>query len=161
MGVDMNRNGSSLPIKALIVSSLLALSVPVAATHPRRSAAKDRQALADLENEWLHAHDAPTLNRILSADFVHPVPTGDFLTKQQHIDWNIAHPPPPGMQSKFADMRIRVYGNTGIANGTVIATRADGTETRKTVFTDVFVYRDGRWQAVNAQENVVSTAGLP
>ncbi|MGH9764542.1 MAG: hypothetical protein ACREDR_34710 [Blastocatellia bacterium] len=43
----------------------------------------------------------------------------------------------------------------------MIATTADGTETRRTVFTDVFVYRDGKWQAINAQENVVSTAALP
>jgi hypothetical protein len=28
-------------------------------------------------------------------------------------------------------------------------------EVDRTVFTDVFVWRDGRWQAVNAQENTV------
>ncbi|HWX42359.1 MAG TPA: hypothetical protein VN345_14505 [Blastocatellia bacterium] len=28
-----------------------------------------------------------------------------------------------------------------------------GQETSRGVFTDVFAYRDGRWQAVNAQEN--------
>jgi hypothetical protein len=37
----------------------------------------------------------------------------------------------------------------------VIAADAGGKETARTMFTDVFVLRDGRWQAVNAQENAV------
>ena len=39
----------------------------------------------------------------------------------------------------------------GIANGTVVTTNASGTH--RSVFTDVFVKRNGQWQAVNAQEN--------
>jgi len=48
-----------------------------------------------------------------------------------------------------------LYGDVGIANGSVIATDASGKELDRTMFTDVFVYRDGRWQAINAQENSV------
>jgi len=38
---------------------------------------------------------------------------------------------------------------------TVIASDPSGKELDRTMFTDVFVYRDGRWQAVNGQENAV------
>jgi len=38
-----------------------------------------------------------------------------------------------------------------VVNGVVAATGADG-RARKTMFTDVFAYRGGKWQAVNAQE---------
>jgi hypothetical protein len=37
-----------------------------------------------------------------------------------------------------------------IVNGAVIETTEHGE--RKTLFTDVFAYRDGKWQAVSAQE---------
>jgi hypothetical protein len=38
----------------------------------------------------------------------------------------------------------------GIVNGVVV--EADTGSPHKTLFTDVFAYRDGRWQAINAQE---------
>ncbi|MGH9614484.1 MAG: endo-1,4-beta-xylanase, partial [Bryobacteraceae bacterium] len=120
-----------------------------------RSSDRDRQAIVTLENEWLHATDAATLDHMLAPDFVHPVDAGVFLTKDEHIRWFVAHPPPPGRRLHFDKLRIRLYGDTAIANGTVIAADTQGKESNRTIFTDVFVRRDGRWQAVNAQENAV------
>ena len=48
-------------------------------------------------------------------------------------------------------MHVRVYGTVGIVNGIVVET-SGSTLVRRTLFTDVFAYRDGKWQAVNAQE---------
>ena len=132
------------------------LKQPAVSEAGQRSKEQDRQALIALENEWLNAHDAPTLDRILASDFVHPVVTGDFLTKSQHIDWVTRHPPPANIKWRFDRLDIRVYGDVGIANGTVVGTDEHGQETGRGVFTDVFAYRDGRWQAVNAQENPVT-----
>jgi len=51
-----------------------------------RTPERDRAALVALENEWLaNEHNAAALERILASDFVHPLPTGDFITKAQHI----------------------------------------------------------------------------
>ena len=50
----------------------------------------------------------------------------------------------------------RIYGDVGIVNGVVVRTTSDGAAPRRTLFTDVFVYREGRWQAVNSQENEVA-----
>jgi hypothetical protein len=50
---------------------------------------------------------------------------------------------------------VRLYGDVGIVNGSVIATDENGKELDRTMFTDVFVFRGERWQAVNAQENQV------
>jgi hypothetical protein len=41
-------------------------------------------------------------------------------------------------------------------NGLLIATDENGKELSRWLFTDVFVRRDGRWQAVNAQETPVA-----
>jgi len=120
-----------------------------------RNPAKDREALIGLEQEWLHASDAATLDRILASDFVHVVPADHFLTKQEHIDWTVKHPEPKDRHTKFDKLNLRLYGDVGIVNGSVIATDQSGKELDRTVFTDVFAYRDGHWQAVNGQENGV------
>ena len=119
----------------------------------------DRDALIALEHEWLkNEHDAAKLEHILAADFLHPVVTGDVLTKTQHIKFSSTHLPSPGLTKHFEDLQVRVYGNVGIVNGIVVATDKGGNVAAKTIFTDVFVYRDARWQAINAQENAVQSS---
>lgn len=130
------------------------LCISVSAQTPQ-NAAGDEQAITQLENEWLHAKDAATLDRILAPDFVHVIPLDHFLTKQEHIDWFVRHPRPADRHTKFDKLNVRIYGNVAIVNGSVIATGASGKELDRTMFTDVFVKRHERWQAVNAQENQV------
>jgi len=112
------------------------------------AALSTRTILIQLEDEWLHARDAATLERILAPDFIHVLPSGDLITKEQHIAWFRRHGSNP--DARLKSVRVRIYGDVAIVNGTVVA------KERETVFTDVFVKRDGRWQAVNAQENVVA-----
>ena len=109
------------------------------------------KAIADVEERWLqHIDDPAVLQSILADDFVHVLPSG-LISKQQHIDYAKAHPRSPQESRRFEDLKVRLYGDTGIANGVVVISGPDGT--RRSIFTDVFVKRDGRWQAVNAQEN--------
>jgi hypothetical protein len=141
-----------------------------------RNAAADRKAIVSLESKWLNAENAATLDRILAPDFVRLEATGGFLTKASEISWVTSHPAPAGVHRQFVWIRVRLYGDTGVVNGVVVttgravsskvpappntqsetrATKASGAELRRSAFTDVFVYRSGRWQAVNAQENIV------
>jgi Domain of unknown function (DUF4440) len=121
-----------------------------------RTPERRRAALVALENEWLaNEHNAAALERILASDFVHPLPTGEFVTKAQHIAFSSAHPRPANRKQHFDQLRVRVYGDVGIVNGIVLTSDQEGRELDRTIFTDVFVKRDGRWQAVNAQENAV------
>ena len=53
------------------------------------------------------------------------------------------------------NQNARFYGDVAILNGSVIASDRSGKEIDRTMFTHVFVRRDGRWQAVNAQENAL------
>jgi hypothetical protein len=123
---------------------------------PNRSQEQDRAALVALEKDWLRAeHDAAALERILAPDFVHPVSTGDFLTKAQHILYSTKNLPLPDLKQRFDALNVRVYEDVEIVNGIVVSSDADGREVDKTVFTDVFAYRDGTWKAINAQENKV------
>jgi len=121
----------------------------------RRAVQGDRGELEAIEHQWLASeHDSTAPGRILAEGFLHPVPAGVFLTKAQHIDWAVRHPAPSGRHQRFDQLRSRTYGAVGVVTGLVISTDSDGREGR-TVFTDVFVRRNGQWQAVNAQENAV------
>ena len=112
---------------------------------------KAKQELLDLENHWLQVEDDPdALESILAPDFLHVVGAG-IITKDEQLNFMRKHPAPRSKQAKhFDDMHVRVYGTVGIVNGVVVA--SEGGTTRRTLFTDVFAYRGGKWQAVSAQE---------
>jgi hypothetical protein len=61
----------------------------------------------------------------------------------------VKHPGPSDRKPRFEQLNIRLYGDVAIANGIV------DDDSYRTIFTDVFAHRNGRWQAVNAQENAI------
>jgi len=127
-------------------------------TFAQRDPESDRQAIRKLEQDWLNGEDdRATLERILADDFMHPVAVGLFLNKQEHIDWSVKHPRPRDRKARFATLNLRLLGDTAIATGIVENTDASGGDVRRTIFTDVFAFRQGQWRAVNAQENAVVT----
>jgi len=154
---------------AKIVSMLILLAgfmwlgrTELGAVTPQSRSAPDRQALIDLENDWLkNEHDPAALERILASDFVHPVVTGDFLNKTQHIYYSDKFRPPANLKHRFDQLNVRLYGEVGIANGIVVTTDENGKEVDRSIFTDVFAYREGRWQAINAQENKIEKLPRP
>ena len=108
------------------------------------------------ENQWLAGtHDRAVLDDILAPDFLHPLGNGVFATKAQHIKYATTHLPPPNLHQRFEQMKVRIYGNIGIVNGIVVTSDQHGRDVERTVFTDVFLAREGRWRAINAQENKV------
>ncbi len=142
----------ALPMAAVLIALLPAAGM----AQPQASAAKnDRQTLIALENEWLNEGTPANMERILAPDFVHPLPCGRFLTKSEQIAWAARRPQTMRSKHHFAELQVRLYGDTGIVNGIVVATDESGRVVHKTIFTDVFVRHDGHWQAVNAQENLV------
>lgn len=113
-----------------------------------------KQQLTKLEDQWLNALQNPQVQeQILADDFVHALPMG-FITKKDQLDFLRSQKQPVSdLKRHFEDLRVRIYGTAGIVNGMVVATDKSGRVVKKSVFTDVFAYREGRWQAVNAQEN--------
>src|SRR5262249_15449380 len=139
----------------ILVAAAAAAPLALAAAPP--AAAEAGHQVASLERDWLaHLSDRAALERSLAGDFVHVAPQGVFLPREQHLACGLAHPPPAERRASFEALRVRVYGNTAIATGIVANTDTAGKDVRRSAFTDVFVLRDGRWQAVNAQENAVT-----
>ena len=109
-----------------------------------------QQELLDLESHWLQVENDPSaLESILAPDFLHVVPTG-IITKNEQLSYMRRHPVHEQIAEKhFENLHVRVYGDVGIVNGVVVES---GSARQETLFTDVFVCRDGKWEAVNAQE---------
>ena len=123
---------------------------------PKGKSSNDREQIIKIEKTWLASlHDKTALDTILANDFVHPVTNGIFLTKDQHINWVVNHPDLSGNIQKFDTLFVRIYNNTGIANGIVATLNKHGKLIRRSIFTDVFIRRNGSWQAVNGQENLI------
>lgn len=120
--------------------------------------AQAEQQIEQVEQRWLqHESDPEALESILAPDFIHVLPAG-FITKDEQIDYLRRHPEAKGGSHRFEKLRARVFGRTGVAYGIVAATDANG-RAQRTAFTDVFAYRDERWQAVQAQELPLGETG--
>jgi len=135
--------------------ALLTRPLPSQRTSEPGSAEKAKQELLDLENHWLQVEGDPAaLESILAPDFLHVVPAG-IITKDEQLSFMRRHPAREQGSKHFENLHVRIYGNVGIVNGAVVALGKEGEKSEgahTTLFTDVFAYRDGKWQAVNAQE---------
>lgn len=115
-----------------------------------------KQTLIQLEHIWVRAlesHDVATLRRILADDFLDTSYQGQLRTKADQLAGRAAS----GIASeRLSDLKVRVFGNAAIVTGLNTITGKQQAWTARIRFTDVFIKRDGRWQAVGAQETLVS-----
>lgn len=140
----------------LTVMAATFVSIPaIAQAISSEGAAK--AAIGQLEQRWVDALDAAdlrTIGAILGDDFVRPAPqSGRFITKAQLMAYYRSHLKLGDRKRHIEGLTVSVYGNTAIARGTVVIDAADGRPGSSSLFTDVFVRRNGCWQAVSAQEN--------
>jgi ketosteroid isomerase-like protein len=118
-------------------------------------------AVAHLEEQWLNAlnkAEVNTIAEILADDFVRPAPdSGQFVEKADLLRFYRLHlSPQPSDLRRIEDMKVTVYGATALARGVLITRDSHGRIIRKLLFTDVFVRHADKWQAISAQENVVT-----
>src|SRR5579863_7859273 len=144
---------------AIVLSTVSALAFAAPPGSERTAA-----AVMAVEHEWLAAlsrHDVTTLARILGREFIDSDFQGDAITRAQYLAY-FAHPAPhpaAQMRQSFADTKVRFVagGDVAIVTGVLITRPAAAANTpttssaaaiRHSRFTDVFVWRDARWQAV-------------
>jgi ketosteroid isomerase-like protein len=150
----MKRNSAAIMLAAMSMS----LALGQTSGKQEKTQGDAQGSLVDrftkVENEWWEADkakDEGALGRILADDWFYLGPEGT-MTKAQELadvktrDENIA-------SLTLADMKVRMYGDVA-----VVTFREHESSTKKNVdssgdylYTDVFVKRHGRWQAVNSQ----------
>jgi ketosteroid isomerase-like protein len=144
-----------VPLTLVLQLSLAATRLSAAGVAPEEVKAK--LELEELEKRWLAAaNDAEALKVILAEDFVLVSPEGP-IGKEQWITQVKQHRAAARNESRrFDDLRVRIYGEVAVVNGTIVGTNLSRNTTDKMAFTDVFTYRDGRWQAVNSQQTAMN-----
>ena len=136
---------------------LLALVLAVAVSHNRVAASEStdnaseatRQQLKNLESEWSSAFvraDVPALERLLANEFILTSARGRVTSKAEEIDGAREG----GLLSNtVSDLMVRVYENTAVVTGNLtLVAKEKPDEPLKYRITDVWILRDGRWQAV-------------
>ena len=114
-----------------------------------------------VEQRWLENEDRPdVVQSILADDFVHVLPVG-FINKEDQLAFLRKHPNAFPGNKHFEELRVRIYGDVAIATGIVSTVHDPGAKANRTAFTDVFVRREGKWLAVNAQELPLQSQPAP
>jgi hypothetical protein len=119
------------------------------------------QDVKAVEQRWLENEDRPdVVQSILADDFIHVLPVG-FISKEDHLAFLRKHPNAFPGSKHFEELRVRIYGEVAIATGIVSAIHDPGAKAKRTAFTDVFVWHEGKWLAVNAQELPLPSESTP
>jgi hypothetical protein len=117
---------------------------------------RDASALLQIERTWakaLDAKDADAIGCILADEYEDADIHGALHNRGETLA-NIAQRDAP--HNELSDMNPHVQGEAGYLRGVNTVTDAKGKPLAKVLFTDIFVYRDGRWQAVAGQETSLS-----
>lgn len=120
------------------------------------SQTESEQYIRDGAMQWAESvatGDTTVLERILAEDFVGVDPLGKFYDKATMIT-NTRDGPKYFASNKIGKVTVRFYGTTAVAQGEESWVKHRG-EQGRFVWTDTWVYRNGKWQIVAAQDAAV------
>jgi ketosteroid isomerase-like protein len=135
----------------VITAALLLCPLAHAAACPTDQK-KNEATLVQVEETWARAverHDLPALQCILAAEFEEAGATGELISRGQMLS---AADNSRGAHYELSEVRAHVYGDVAYVRGVGVVSRG-GRPSVKTRFTDIFVYRERRWQCVAGHES--------
>jgi ketosteroid isomerase-like protein len=127
-------------------------------------------AVMKVMQQWLDAlqtRDMKALQLILGEEWTDNSRFGVVYTRRDFFAGPPAKTPPASaitasathVSRRFENIRVRMYGDVAIVTGTVGndagTAESSANVLPRTIFTDVLVWRDGRWQAVTSQETAI------
>ena len=140
---------------ACVLSPLLAQKKAKTKTEPPLVAATSPEdAVKKLEQRWLDAliaRDQATVADILAPEFQDTMIDGKIHNREQALA-AVLDTTRPALTRFFGRLEVKVYdGRFAVAHGLTVV-NGEKIHEAHIVFTDVFVLRNGKWQAVAAQE---------
>ena len=148
-----------LDVKVLTLPAvLLALALFAAGADCPKNQPKTEATLIELEQNWaaaLSRKDADAVACMVAGEFEDADVDGSLHTRSQMLE----HIPQrkPGT-NHLSEMRAHVEGNFGFTRGLATLVDPSGKVVARVRFTDVFTYRDGRWQALAGHETLLGEA---
>ncbi len=148
-----------LDVKILtMLAVLLALGLSALAADCPKNQPKTEAALIELEQNWaaaLSRKDADTVACMVAEEFEDADVDGSLHTRSQMLEHIPQRKPGTNLLS---EMRAHVEGSSGFTRGLGTLVDASGKVVARVRFTDVFTYRDGRWQALAGHETLLGEA---
>ena len=143
---------------ALITSAALLVAQEKKAFTPETAPVE--QTLLQMERDWNQAtltKDSKTLNRIIAEDWTGIDFKGVTTTKSESIA-ELKAGESKNQSVELGDMTVRVYGNSAVVVGSdTEKSRYQGKDSSgKYAWMDVFVKRNGRWQAVASESTKIA-----
>jgi hypothetical protein len=117
--------------------------------------AKTADTLVAIEHGWAQAlahHDVASVDCILADEFEDAGVEGELSNRNQ----TLARIPQrkPG-SNQLSEMKAHIHGEMGYVRGLNTVINGEGKAVARVRFTDIFVYRDGRWLAVAGHETLL------
>jgi hypothetical protein len=134
---------------------LLVAAAGMAAADCPSSQGRDEGTLVGLEQTWakaLEAHDTAVVGCLLAEEFQDVGVDGAVYDRASTLGRIASRRP---SQNHLEDMHAHIQGEMAYVRGMNRMTDNRGAVLARVRFTDIFVYRDGRWQAVAGQETLV------
>jgi ketosteroid isomerase-like protein len=141
-----------------LATLVLLFSLPALAADCPKNQPKTEAALLNLENTWADAlsrKDADTVACVLAGEFEEADVDGSLHTRAENLG-KIANRKPG--TNRLSEMRAYVEGNFGFTRGLAELVDESGKVVARVRFTDVFAYREGRWQALVGHETLLGEA---
>jgi Domain of unknown function (DUF4440) len=143
-----------------VLCTSLFISVSVSAQRAHWASPNDSTAikLISMEKMWLDADCSPQpgLKEVFADDFQGTSTSGTRYGKEEAMSTDTNN---LSRQCELGDVKIHFFGdNAAMAYGSESSIRkgADGKEYKRClVWTDTWLKRDGKWQIIAAQDNVV------
>lgn len=146
-------------MKRVSLITVLALAVTVASAQEMRQGpvqhAKAAEVVKKLELEWMESYvkrDTDFLERYVSDDYTSIDPHGTVVDKKGEIE-SVKSGDVAITEMKPNEMTVRTYGDAAVITGqSTIKAKVSGQDASGEYrFTDVWVKRGDRWQAVASQ----------
>lgn len=138
----------------LLLLCPLAVAGPCPAGQP-----KDTDALIHVEQTWARAleqRDTASLSCILADEFEDAGPDGALTDRATTLAKAGEH---PAVHHALSDLHAHIHGDFGYIRGLATAMDGQGKIVARVRFTDVYVYREGRWQCVAGHESILTESG--
>jgi hypothetical protein len=135
----------------IVFSLLLLCSLAHGATCPTGQV-KDEATLVQIEHTWVRVveqHDPAALGCILADEFEEADFDGSLINRSTIL---ASATKPSHGHSELADLHAHIYGDVAYVRGIGVNSE-NGRPSGTTRFTDIFVYRDGRWQCVAGHDS--------
>jgi hypothetical protein len=134
----------------------LAYAVPCPKDQAKEGHAKDASALIQTELAWaksLEQRDTATLGCILADEFEDVGPDGALGNRATTLARAAEH---PAIHHELSELHPHIQGHFGYIRGLATAIDPEGKVVVRVRFTDIYTYREGRWQCVAGHESIVS-----